>query len=228
MAPAVPRLDAFGDPLPPGAFARIGTARSRTVTPSAQLYSADGKLLVTTDMYRFVSLWDADGKELRRFRIPYGHPQPLALSPDARFLLLNSYGQSVFLWDVRTGKEVWGLGKDVPSSSGAFLADGKSLVVAAQRGAGTKVVPELVLRETATGKEIRRYEGGGGLVRLSPDGKTLAAGTSVGRRHRDRPLGGVHRQAASRIRCRTGTRAMGASVLSRRQVAGGADRGFMV
>src|SRR5262245_42928095 len=93
-----PRLDASGDPLPPGAVARIGTARIRVQVPSGVLYSADGKLLVTADQARYVSLWDADGKEVRRFRLPYGYPQPLALSPDAKLLLLCSYGQSIFLW----------------------------------------------------------------------------------------------------------------------------------
>src|SRR4051812_46312091 len=73
-----PRLDASGDPLPRGAVARIGTARIRVQVPSGVLYSADGKFLVTGDQACFVSLWDADGKEVRRFRLPYGHPQPLA------------------------------------------------------------------------------------------------------------------------------------------------------
>jgi WD40 repeat protein len=111
-----PRLDAFGDRLPSGAVARIGTARLRGGAAIGALYSADGKLLVTTDEDRLVSLWDADGKEVRRFRVPYGHPEPLALSPDAKLLALNSYGQSFSLWDVATGKEVWGLGKDLGSS----------------------------------------------------------------------------------------------------------------
>ena len=37
-----PRLDAFGDPLPPGTIARIGTARLRVGIPTGALYSADG------------------------------------------------------------------------------------------------------------------------------------------------------------------------------------------
>src|SRR5438309_1878846 len=74
---------------------------------------------------------DADDKEVRRLRLPYGYPQPLALSPDGKLLLLNSYGQSFYLWDVEAGKEVWRLGKDLSVSSAAFLPDGKSMVVAA-------------------------------------------------------------------------------------------------
>ncbi len=183
VAPALPpaeaaRLDAFGDPLPPGAVARIGSARLHVRTPTGAMYSDDGKLLVTADQERFVSLWDADGKEVRRFRLPYGHPQPLALSPDAKLLLLNTYGQSFFLWDVAADKEVWRLGKDLSVPSAAFLADDKSLVVATIGPAGGgRYVSEVVLRETATGKEIRRFEGGAAPVRLSPDGKLLASGT---------------------------------------------------
>lgn len=172
-AAEAPALDALGDPLPPGAVARIGTARLRVRTPNGALYSADGKFLVTTDQARFVSLWDADGKEVRRFQPPGGDPKPLALSPDAKLLLLSSYWESFFLWEVEAGKEVWRLGTDPSLSSAAFLPDGKSLVVATQR----RKAPELVLLETATGKEIRRFDGGAGPVRLSPDGKLLAAGT---------------------------------------------------
>src|SRR5262245_42114663 len=101
-----PPLDASGDALLPGAVGRIGTARTRASVPSGVLYAVDGKLLVIADEARYVSLWNADCKEVRRFRLPYGHPQPLALSPDAKLLLLSSYGESFFLWDVETGKEI--------------------------------------------------------------------------------------------------------------------------
>ena len=115
-------------------LARIGSARLRVGSDPGALYSADGKFLVTTDQDRLVSLWDADGKEVRRFQVPYGYPRPLALSPDAKLLLLNSYGESFFLWDVAAGKEVWSLGKDLSVSSAVFLPDGKSLVVASSHG----------------------------------------------------------------------------------------------
>jgi WD40 repeat protein len=172
------RLDAFGDPLPPGAIARIGTARLRVRGPAGALYSADGKLLVTIDQDRFLSFWDADGKEVRRFRLPHESPQPLALSPDAKFLLLKSSGQSFFLWDVEGGKELWKLGKGLSVSSADFLPDGKSLVLAGfGPTGGGEDAPEVVVRETATGKEIRRFKGGAQPVCLSPDGKLLASGT---------------------------------------------------
>src|SRR5688572_24016264 len=171
-----PRLDAFGDPLPPGAIARIGSARIGGRVAIGALYSADGKLLVTSDENRFLYLWDADGKAVQHFQVPYGHPKPLALSPDAKLLALNSYGQSFSLWDVATGKELWRLGKNVSVASAVFLADGKSLAVAGYRtAAGARQDDELTFRETVNGKEIRRLEGGGAPVRLSPDGKLLAS-----------------------------------------------------
>lgn len=171
--------DLYGDPLPSRAIVRIGTTRFRTSVDPGALYSADGTLLVTTDQDRLVSLWDADGKEVRRFQVPYGYPRPLALSRDAKLLAMNSYGESLFLWDVAKGEEIWRLGKDQSVTSAAFLANGKSLVVASGRwaGGGLRHVPELILRDTGTSKEVRRFEGGAAPVRLSPDGKLLASAT---------------------------------------------------
>src|SRR4051794_13868907 len=61
-----PRLDGHGDPLPPGAFARIGTTRlwTRCKTPPLA-YSPDGKLIASGEYDGKVHLWDpATGKDL--------------------------------------------------------------------------------------------------------------------------------------------------------------------
>src|SRR5947209_9497188 len=54
-----PRKDAFGDPLPPHALARIGSARLRHGHPiAALLFSPDGKYLLSADTNGGVRLWD--------------------------------------------------------------------------------------------------------------------------------------------------------------------------
>jgi WD40 repeat protein len=60
-----PLRDAHGDPLPPGAVARLGTLRWRTTTRALSLtFSPDGTRLASSDRHR-ICLWDvASGKEL--------------------------------------------------------------------------------------------------------------------------------------------------------------------
>src|SRR5262245_50725391 len=80
--PALPRgqgrTDRYGDPLPPGAVARLGAARFRLDRrPDGVAFSPDGgtlAVLTSTLENATIWLWDVQtGKNLRRL--------PLALSP---------------------------------------------------------------------------------------------------------------------------------------------------
>jgi WD40 repeat protein len=65
-----PRLDLFGDPLPPGALARIGTIRLRQGTNADGVvrFAADGKTLLSFNADGIVHRWEvATGREVRRF-----------------------------------------------------------------------------------------------------------------------------------------------------------------
>src|SRR5262249_2020693 len=99
--------DRYGDPLPPGALARMGTVRLRhpgRAGPAA--FSPNGKVLAVMSHDGSVLLWDrATGKEIRR--LP-GKPAPhakccLAFSPDGK-LLATTDEAAVALWQVATGK----------------------------------------------------------------------------------------------------------------------------
>src|SRR5205807_1030896 len=87
-----PPADRHGDPLPPGAFARLGTVRLRAHTPevSALAYSADGKRLASVEVDpssgTTIRLWEAGtGREL--LQVPRaGSHVPIALSPDGKLL----------------------------------------------------------------------------------------------------------------------------------------------
>src|SRR5262245_892153 len=75
--------DLYGDPLPPGALARLGTLRLRMKDGAGAIaLSPDGKAVAAAG-HDAVRLWDAaTGKEVRRFEGPFGSVWHLAFSPD--------------------------------------------------------------------------------------------------------------------------------------------------
>jgi WD40 repeat protein len=122
LAAQEPKLDAYGDPLPTGAIARLGTVRWRhgqgTIFVS---FLPDGKRLLTIGIDETVRQWDvATGKELKQFqlageivgrsdlgqtadnrlrRIFLDHRLRLALSPDGKFLAVTGTNAWMKLFD---------------------------------------------------------------------------------------------------------------------------------
>ena len=62
------RRDLYGDPLPVGAVARMGTVRFRCFKGAGSIaFSSDGKILASCGFYSPIRLWEAStGRELRR------------------------------------------------------------------------------------------------------------------------------------------------------------------
>jgi RNA polymerase sigma factor (sigma-70 family) len=93
-----PRLDIWGDPLPVGVVARLGTVRFRPVTALANLFfSPDGKTVISMSP-RAVQVWDvATGREVRRLSAPEGSGLlPLAtMLNDGRVLVMSMGNASV-------------------------------------------------------------------------------------------------------------------------------------
>ncbi len=168
------RTDPYGDPLPPGAMARIGTVRFRTgSTVLAVRFSPDGKTLASVG-HDAVILWDPrSGKELRRIQPFYRGNY----SPDGRKLWLQTYEGAISVWDVSTqqdtepepvlkrfrGQHTWFV---QPLPDGKLLATGNKNVVQI-----SDVVTGKVIRELPHEDEVRH-------VAVSADGKLLISNTA--------------------------------------------------
>jgi WD40 repeat protein len=171
--------DSYGDPLPPGAVARLGTLRFRHEGWGHSLgFTPDGKELASTSWEGQVYFWDAgSGRPLRQFRLPY----PVALAPLEYALAISPDGKTlvvadrvgVRLLDPVTGKQRLRL--DVPpsgfdSAALRFSPDGKTLAVAADG-------VEVHLFDAATGRQRLRLQVGEAIVyalAFAPDGASLA------------------------------------------------------
>jgi WD40 repeat protein len=123
-------------------------------------------------------LWDlTTGKETHRMsadRIGQQSLTALALSPDGKTAVVGTCVGKVYLWEVRTGKELRPFA-DIRGGVHqlAFSPDGKTLAAGGEEGR------PVVLWETATGKRVHTFPCAAGRppqVAFSPDGKTLAIG----------------------------------------------------
>src|SRR5262249_49354096 len=98
------RLDRYGDPLPLGAIARLGSIRFRAHDVVHTLVvSPNGRLLAVGDGSGF-AVWDTvTGKQL--YRLPYPYNSRVAFSADSK-LLVSGGDKAICLWDAATGKQL--------------------------------------------------------------------------------------------------------------------------
>jgi RNA polymerase sigma factor (sigma-70 family) len=169
-APDRPRADRYGDPLPPGAIARLGTVRFRTWANGVAFLPGD-KVLATVDR-EVVSFWDVGtGKETRR-SVDMRWGEASALSADGKVLAVSAIpnDNTIHLWEVSTGKHLLRLkGHQGRIHALAFTADGRTLASGGDR--------QVWVWDTTTGKEVCRADVGPAdlAVAFSPDGKTIAS-----------------------------------------------------
>ncbi|MEP7136842.1 MAG: protein kinase [Chloroflexota bacterium] len=100
------------------------------------IFSTDGTRIATASYDGSAKVWDAtNGKQLITIAVGTGgwSLQDIAFSPDGKFLATSSVFDTsqVSMWDVATGKWLFGLGKDSPITWGglAFSPNGKLLAV---------------------------------------------------------------------------------------------------
>jgi WD40 repeat protein len=164
------RVDRFGDPLPAGALARLGTVRFRhSMFISAAAFSADGRFLATTGYDLTVRVWEAaTGKEVLCVPHEKAPPIALALTPDGRTLAVGQQAGTIFLQSVPTGLRLHSWKGEATAL--AFSADGKTLAAAGKE--------QIDLWDLRSGKVRQTLEGVSGTVKrlaFSPDGAVLAA-----------------------------------------------------
>ena len=100
------RVDALGDPLPPGALLRMGSTRLRHPGSATSVVYV-GDLLASSGRDGVIRFWDrATGKVTRSSAGPTGQLYALAYSPDRNLLAAVGPSGDVYLWDAATGKEV--------------------------------------------------------------------------------------------------------------------------
>jgi RNA polymerase sigma factor (sigma-70 family) len=173
---AAARTDRYGDPLPPGVLARMGTAHLRHGDGlDAVAFLPDGRELLTAGGDGLIRFWDPSaGRELRHIR---SRQAGLALSRDGKWLAAAG-GKNVVILDARTGQEVRTLRGDAEYHHPApvvFAADGATVAAAAQDGS-------VRIYRVATGEERLRLppqDGGVACLALTPDGQSVvtAGGT---------------------------------------------------
>jgi WD40 repeat protein len=127
-APKAAGLDRYGDPLPPGALARIGTTRLRHGESLFFAgFAADGKTLIGAGPDQVIRFWDlAAGKELRHIKPAQGQGfASVQISGDGATLAAVIDNQTIQLWDAVSGKEGRNRKDAISNINIALSADGK-------------------------------------------------------------------------------------------------------
>lgn len=153
------REDLYGDPLPQGAVARLGTIRFRHAGAVHEVaFSQDGKLLAaSSDDRKMVVIWDrATGRKLREILLTKHilPPTHLRFSPDGKRLHGSVwYGKDMrlYVWDVETGTEPKELARP-PAKARAlgYSPDARELFFLHNQA-------EVVRWDIEKGKELGRY-----------------------------------------------------------------------
>jgi RNA polymerase sigma factor (sigma-70 family) len=187
QAAAAP-VDFFGDPLPPGAVARLGSVRFRHGYNTFKVaFGPGGKVVASAGVGPGLCLWDAaTGKPLLRVPLPpLAHS--LALAPDGKRLVLG--GSVARLIDTSTGKELRRLEpsrKMLDLDAVAFSPDGKTVAAGETRGARAfgDQGADVIVWDAAAGKVLHRLGGHKDVtaVAFAPnDGATLASADGDGK-----------------------------------------------
>ena len=182
------RFDQFGDPLPEGASARMGTTRFRAgASMSDVAYSRDGKSIITSAIDQ-IDVWETgSGKRLRHFagfsvrrkNAPIEFGSPFAISPDQNHLAAGGAdgririyqlgsAKSLIEWETPGAKEFFGRRPAIRNL--VYSPDGRTLLTVED----TAMVR---LWSVGSGAELRVVSepyAGVLAIAFSPDGKLIA------------------------------------------------------
>jgi WD40 repeat protein len=179
------RRDLSGDPLPPGALARLGSQRMCYPGTECLTFSPDGKLLAAADHGGGVFVVEVStGKEIHHFQslpdLSHSQASLLAFSPDGRLLALGGRESRGFfrkvtdrkrtlrIWDLQSGRELHRLEAGNVGAI-AFSPDGVLLASGSWDGA-------IRLWDPSRGVTIKEWSPSRAMIshlEFSADGKTL-------------------------------------------------------
>ena len=154
------RMDRYGDPLPEGAVARLGTLRFRVPGEIVALaFAPDGKSVAIASNRGLFLMDPGSGKRIKQLSLPdgyWGRSSPLVFAPDGKRLARR--GRKVDGKRLKGAVYVWNLaGKSKPRDYDAehamwigWSADGEPLAVCLEKDG-------LCLRELDSGRS-RRFE----------------------------------------------------------------------
>jgi WD40 repeat protein len=132
------------------------------------VYSPDGRVIVSAGSS--MRMWDAvTSKEVHLFQGQTQGVQQAIFAPDGKRLLTANVDETVRLWEITTGKELWRRKTKDRNGALTFAPDGRTIALAC--------FPDRVhVWDTFTGKEINRTQkwGSNSALAFAPDGKTLA------------------------------------------------------
>ncbi len=177
------RKDVYGDPLPPGAVARVGTVRDFIGTCSSTVaLSPDGKMMTAISAYPAITLrlWEtATGRVLRalpELTDSEGWTCAFAFSPDGARVATGCEHGIVRIGMAGTGRKLLELsGPEGPIRSLLYSSDGKVLAA----GDDTRT---LWFWDARTGRKLQQWDiqTFTGDIALRRDGKMLAIRTKDG------------------------------------------------
>jgi WD40 repeat protein len=139
--------------------------------------SPDGKLLASGSRDETVELWDLEAGTLLRNLIQHqASVRSLAIAPDSKTLISGSFDQTIILWGLPEGIVTKTMIDQEPIAAIALSTDGSFLASTGDDGI-------VKIWSLVTGIKLAESSGNqhciGSLV-ISPDSKTIAAGTTDG------------------------------------------------
>jgi RNA polymerase sigma factor (sigma-70 family) len=177
-----PGHDCFGDPLPPGAVARLGTLRFRPgAYVSSLAFTPDGRQLVSHGPFTGIHVWDAaTGKELQSHVAANNDWLGAALlTPDGQSIVTVERADQKQLIRIRSRADL-NVSREFPVGylqSARLTPDGKLLVGLGSNGKGNDTTVEVW--DLAQGKQLRSWQAHADYAwcfDLGRDGKTLVTG----------------------------------------------------